>query len=170
MRKTSTTLMSAHMRAFGVGGIRKETYAANSAVAAREMRRASRFARVVRRLKQSGQSSPNCRPGVNAPQRAQGTSAKPAGNRIAELLRGGRASEISRSHVVGDDRALERIPEPPGRVQLTDVVEHERRGEHLRARIGESLPRDIRRASVDGLEDGGLRSDVAARRKPESAD
>src|SRR5690606_11770805 len=100
--------MAAHMRAAGVGGIRRETYAAASAVTRREMSRATRFARADRMRRHSRQSSPNWRPAVKVPQRAQGTSANPVGNRIAELAGGRGAAQVPGADSVVHDGGADR--------------------------------------------------------------
>jgi hypothetical protein len=58
----------------------------------------------------------------------------------------------------------------PRRVALAHVLEHHRRREDQRRRVGLALARDVRRAAVDGLEDGALVADVGAGHDAEAAD
>ena len=50
------------------------------------------------------------------------------------------------------------------------MIEHHRGSEQLRRRIGDPLPRDVRRRAVHRLEDRGVAADVGARRQAQSAD
>ena len=81
-----------------------------------------------------------------------------------------RAAEVARHRLAFADRRLERAADAPRALAVADVLEHHARGEHERARVGDALPRDVRRRAVHRLEDRAAESDVRARREPEPAD
>src|SRR6478672_11468436 len=108
----------------GSPGSRNATYAVISAVAAREMRWASRVARCCRSARQSGQSSPQGRPATRRSHLAQGTSGNPPGNRMPEFLRGGRATKVAGADVVAHDRVGDGLAEPLRALELAQVIEH----------------------------------------------
>src|SRR4051794_21951639 len=123
-------------------------------VAAREMRLASLLARPFRSAKQSGQRSPQFSPRNRRPQRTQGTSGSPLSDGTAELLRRGGPAQVAGADAVTDDGRNDGMADPLRPVQLAQMVEHHCGGEHLGRRVGDALPRDVRRAAVYRLKDG----------------
>src|SRR5678815_6034297 len=94
------TPAASQRRPAGLSGARVAEYDAKPRVTTREMSRAYRLARRLRRRWHAGHRSPNPIPLTNCPQRAQGTSAKPLGNCIAEFPGGRRpAQAVSYTHL-----------------------------------------------------------------------
>src|SRR5688572_32865450 len=98
--------------------MRKATYSPISSVAAREMRLASRLARLERSARHWGQRSPQASPITRRSQRAQGTSGSPPRDSIAELPGGCRAAEVACPESVLDDRVHHGAAHPVGAVEL----------------------------------------------------
>src|SRR5688500_5240001 len=123
--------------------MRKATYAAISTAAAREMRLPSRLARACRSAWHSGHSAPQLSPRILRPHFAHATSGSPLCDSISKLLGRGSAPEIVGANLVADDRGDDRIPDPLGAVELANMIQHHRGGEHLGGRIGDALSGDV---------------------------
>src|SRR4051812_38639515 len=108
------------MRAIGAADTRRATYAAISAVAAREMRLASLLARRFRSARHSGQSSPQPRPRTRRSHLAQGTSGSPPGDSTAKLLSRCRPAQIAGADLVLNDGSSDGVPDTLGPIELTD--------------------------------------------------
>src|SRR5215210_7112288 len=158
--------MPPYRRAMGAAVTRMATYAAISTVAAREMRLASRLARRLRSLRQSGQSSPQPSPRTRRSHLTQGTSGSPLGNGTTELLGAGGSAQVAGADTVADDRSEDGVSEPLSAIQLAEVIEHHRRRQHLGRRVGETLPGNVGRAAMHGFEDRGFSADVGPGREP----
>src|SRR5687767_4295131 len=114
----------------------KATYRPISSVAAREMRLASRDARLERAARHCGQMSPQASPMTRRSQLAQGTSGSPPRDSIAELLGGRGPAEIAGPDLVPNDGVDHCLAHPFGAIQLAEMVEHHRGGQDLRRGIG----------------------------------
>src|SRR5690349_9467166 len=89
---------------------------------------------------------------------------------VGELRRGRGPAEIARDGLSLADHTLHRVANAARARVIAEMLEHEARRVHERAGVRDALSRDVGRGTVNGLEDGGVRSEVRARCESESAD
>src|SRR5882672_938697 len=133
------------------------TYTASGTVVPMATRRAILLARRASSRAQLAHRPPIAMPGVSVPHLAHGwLGPNPLNHGAGEFGRSSTSPQIRCADLVLHDGCLERAAQPLPRVELADMIEHHRGREHLRRRIGDPLPRDVRRRAVHRFEDGGV--------------
>src|SRR6059036_2764501 len=175
MRNVNTyhrsTLAAPISRAVRSTGSAKATYTASGTVVPMATRRAILLARRWSSRVQLAHSPPIAMPAVSVPHWAHGwLGPNPLNHGAGEFGRSSTSPQVRCANLVLYDGCLEGAAQPPGGLELTDVIEHHRGGEQLRRRIGDPLPRDVRRRAVHRLEDRGVGTDVGPGREAQTAD
>src|SRR5216684_6809244 len=175
MRNVNTyhrsTLAAPTSRAVRSTGSAKATYTASGAVVPMATRRAILLARRSSSRVQLRHSPPIAMLAVLSPHFAHGwLGPNPLDHGAGELGRSSTSPQIRCADLVLHDGCLEGAAQPLARLELADVIEHHRGGEHLRRWIVDPLPRDVRRGSMHRLEDGGVGTDVGPGREAQTSD
>src|SRR5213079_2065240 len=136
-------------------GSAKATYTASGTVVPMATRRATLLARRSSSRVQLAHRPPIAMPGVSVPHFAHGwLGPNPLDHGAGELGRSSTSPQIRCADVVLHNRRFERAAQALGRLELAQMIEHHRGGEHLGRRVCDPLPRDVGRRAVDRLEDG----------------
>src|SRR2546425_5217832 len=165
MRNVNTyhrsTLTAPTSRAGRSTGSAKATYTASGMVVPIATSRAILLARRWSSRVQLAHSPPIAMPAVLSPHFAHGwLGPNPLNHGAGEFGRSSTSPQIRCADLVLHDGCLEGAAQPLARLEVADVIEHHRGSEQLRRRIGDPLPRDVRRRAVHRLEDRCGRADA----------
>src|SRR5437016_9492422 len=164
MRNVNTyhrsTLAAPTSRAVRYTGSAKATYTASGMVVPIATSRATLVARRSSSRVQLAHRPPIAIPGVSVPHLAHGwLGPNPLNHGAGEFGRSSTSPQIRCADLVLYDGCLERAAQPLPCLELADVIEHHRGSKHLGRRVGDPLPRDVRRRAVHRLDDRGVGAD-----------
>src|SRR5467141_3396215 len=157
MRNVNTyhrsTLAAPTSRAVRSTGSARATYTASGAVVPIATSRAVLPARRSTSRVQSRHRPPIAMPAVSTPHFAHGwLGPNPLNHGAGEFGRSSTSPQVRCADLVLYDGCLEGAAQPLPRLELSQMIEHHGGGEQLCRRIGDPLPRDVRRGAVDRLE------------------